>query len=89
MLKATATASIALDSPVADVPSVHEERKLDRRSSSREMEGKYERFSSVNEKNLHFSKDACGRFPCIRSLSAISALVCFLIGTHLMKRLVF
>ncbi len=103
MLKATATAGVSLDSPVADFPSVHDERKLNQRLSSqctpkidgdaaggfaeqsaeRGMEGKYERFSSVNEKNPHFSKDACGRFPCIRSLSAISAPVCFLIGTHL------
>ena len=83
MWKGTAAASISLDSPVADFPSVHDKRKLDRRLSSRGMEGKYERFLSVNEKNPHFSKDACGSFPCIRSLSVISALVCFLIGTHL------
>ena len=83
MLKSTATASISLDSPVADFPSVHDERKPSGTLGEREMEGKYERFSSVNEKNPHFSKDACRRFPCIRSLSAISALICFLIGTHL------
>mgnify|MGYP006918542538 CR=1 FL=1 len=29
------------------------------------------------------SKDACGKLPCIRSLSAISFSSCFLIGTHL------
>ena len=29
------------------------------------------------------SKDACGKLPCIRGLSAISFSSCFLIGTHL------
>ena len=29
------------------------------------------------------SKDACGKLPCIRRLSAISFSSCFLIGTHL------
>ena len=89
MLKATATASISLDSPVAGFPSVHDERKPGGTPGKRGMEGKRERFSSVNEKNPRFSKDAYGRFPCIRSLSAISALVCFLIGTHQMESLYF
>ncbi len=43
-------------------------------------------FRVLNEKNPPLPKDACGRFPCIRNLFAISSLICFPIGTHLTQQ---